>query len=596
MCEWKRIDRVALCRKSRAVQLCRNGPYSNENAPESPDCTARFKVAMDSALAPMMAFVCTSSSTAEGTRDAPAPTSLWILTGALLWALTAPGHANPAPPNDNAQVPPQCYVDTSGGHNACYTCHQSHTVPSPPNRVGDGWQQNRLPSGPDLSRNPWRNLVVPPEPRSPLPHPLDDWLRVDNYAAGLSAGTQPRMPAVHGYSQGAAAFQTDGFAKDGSGWVAIRYKPFPGEFWPTNGSFGDVLIRLPARFRQRQGTTDQATYRMNLALLELQILGLEAVSIRAVEEAQFGADLDGDGRLGTALRLTDRERYFGDAQSTATQPMVYPEGTEFLHALRYPAVNANGRVAPSRRFKELRYMRKLRVLSTAELDSRLGNERQEQVEGSGFVLTRNDSGFYDNRFGWEIGGWIEARDGHLRVQTAEETRFCLGCHGFIGTPIDSTFAFARKLPGPAGWRYQQVRGLPDAANRGGQTAEYAEYLQRTGGWDEYESNSELHANWQRNATGTLNDISRLIVPSPKRARALSRAYLSIVASQNFRLGRTALTAAGARVMTATDGALPLPRSARIDDWDLRLDWTRVPLPVAPPPKAETIAEPHGQSD
>ena len=31
----------------------------------------------------------------------------------------------------------------------------------------------------------------------------------------------------------------------GSDWRTVRYQPFPGAFWPTNGSTGDVFIRLP---------------------------------------------------------------------------------------------------------------------------------------------------------------------------------------------------------------------------------------------------------------------------------------------------------------------------------------------------------------
>src|SRR3546814_2792844 len=52
----------------------------------------------------------------------------------------------------------------------------------------------------------------------------------------------------------AQGFDDTGFARDGSGWRAFRYKPFPGTFWPTNGASDDVLIRLPAIFRDRKST------------------------------------------------------------------------------------------------------------------------------------------------------------------------------------------------------------------------------------------------------------------------------------------------------------------------------------------------------
>ena len=41
-----------------------------------------------------------------------------------------------------------------------------------------------------------------------------------------------------------------GFARDRSGWRALRYKPFSGTFWPTNGSSDDVFVRLDPDFRR----------------------------------------------------------------------------------------------------------------------------------------------------------------------------------------------------------------------------------------------------------------------------------------------------------------------------------------------------------
>ena len=49
---------------------------------------------------------------------------------------------------------------------------------------------------------------------------------------------------------GAEAFESNGIAKDGSGWVAFNYKPLPSTFWPTNGSTDDVMIRLSEKFQQ----------------------------------------------------------------------------------------------------------------------------------------------------------------------------------------------------------------------------------------------------------------------------------------------------------------------------------------------------------
>src|SRR6185436_19502079 len=69
-----------------------------------------------------------------------------------------------------------------------------------------------------------------------------------------------------------AGFDDDGFARDGSGWRAVRYKPFPGAFFPTNGSAGDVFIRLPEAFRQDEsGASSRAAYMANLAIVEAAI-------------------------------------------------------------------------------------------------------------------------------------------------------------------------------------------------------------------------------------------------------------------------------------------------------------------------------------
>lgn len=39
------------------------------------------------------------------------------------------------------------------------------------------------------------------------------------------------------------------------------------------------------------------------------------------------------------------------------------------------------------------------------------------------------------------------RDGDLRFNLHEETMFCMGCHNTVGTTIDKTFAFPRKVDG-----------------------------------------------------------------------------------------------------------------------------------------------------
>ena len=89
-----------------------------------------------------------------------------------------------------------------------------------------------------------------------------------------------------------------------------------------------------------------------------------------------------------------------------------------------------------------------------------------------------------NGFGWQLQGFIEDPAGRLRLQTEEEHRWCMGCHGTIGVTVDSTFTLTRKVPGLAGWAYQNPHGIPDVAQTGSETPEYALYLHRVRGGDE----------------------------------------------------------------------------------------------------------------
>ena len=98
-----------------------------------------------------------------------------------------------------------------------------------------------------------------------------------------------------GYTQD-CWFQPDseGFDRspDGAmtGWRAFAYAPFPGMFWPTNGSAGDVFIRLPAAFRRDPaGRESTAVYRLNLAILEAYIRRVD-VPLPPTDERELGSD------------------------------------------------------------------------------------------------------------------------------------------------------------------------------------------------------------------------------------------------------------------------------------------------------------------
>ncbi len=94
-------------------------------------------------------------------------------------------------------------------------------------------------------------------------------------------------------------------APDGraTGWRAYAYVPMPGLFWPTNGSAADAFIRLPEAYREdAAGKESEEVYSRNLAIVEAFIRRVD-VPIPVTDERALGADLDGDGRLGQAVKV-----------------------------------------------------------------------------------------------------------------------------------------------------------------------------------------------------------------------------------------------------------------------------------------------------
>ncbi len=173
------------------------------------------------------------------------------------------------------------------------------------------------------------------------------WIETDSYSelAGRlrAAGFQGWVPDREGLERAEGAFDAHGFAKDGSQWVAINYKPFPSTFWPTNGSTDDVMIRLPAEFRRdasgresRDGTLRILRFSRRRSRI-CPRWGRGLLTSDAV-----GVDLDGDGRLGRASVVKARDSYVGGASKVAVEHTVYPQGTEFLHTVRYVGVAADG--------------------------------------------------------------------------------------------------------------------------------------------------------------------------------------------------------------------------------------------------------------
>ncbi len=501
--------------------------------------------------------------------------------------------------NVEAGVPPQCYTRTGARSNPCWTCHTSRNGL---NQTDDWRLQQRYDFSEAGRANHWTNLFQ--DRRAALAHVGDaeilSYIRQDNYAALRPAllkhpGYQGWVPDLD-YRQG---FDAEGFARDGSDWRAFRYKPFPGTFWPTNGSADDVLIRLPPPFRQdAAGNPSRAVYKANLAILEAAMAVPDSQpdarlrrSIEPVDEAAAGLDLDGDGHLGTALRIRGLPvHYAGAAAGEPVRRYDYPQGTEFLHSVRYLDPDAPQLMAA--RFKELRYAVKRTQLNAETRQWRYDEEARERDIGGRPHYSGTAYSGQTNAFGWRLQGYIEDAAGRLRLQTREEQLYCMGCHTGIGVTVDQTFSLPRKVPGAAGWGPQNLAGIEDVPQAGSAEPEILRYLRRVGGGDEFRANGEMlqrffpggrldTARVRRAAPGGGGDIRDLVVPSRRRALQLDKAYLLIVREQSFVHGRDALLAPAANVHAQLDNSdTALKASGRTyRDGRLWLDWDAAPAPT-----------------
>ncbi len=545
------------------------------------------------------------------------------LTLLALLATAAPAHALDLTAtvlaNKTAYIPPQCYTKTEDAqgavHNPCQTCH---TLPRAPNFVSDpDLQQDYAMPGPALE-NPWTNLFV--DRRAAVAatdaEEIRDWVRTDNYLGAdgrpVLAARLDRLPpewdangdgAWAGYRPDAFfAFDDEGFdhAPDGrrTGWRAFAYVPLPGTFWPTNGSTDDVMIRLPDAYRQTaDGTESLAVYKANLAITEA-LINRADVAIEPMDEAALGVDLNRDGALATATRVAfafaplegvtmhwaGRAGTLGPKEAPLAAGL-YPLGTEFLHSVRYLDPRPEG-VTMAPRMKELRYMKKTSWQNYADLEEGALAEKKEDAD-----FPDRPKQFFGsaeagipNGMGWRLQGFIEDAAGDLRPQSFEETVFCMGCHGSIGTTDDSTFAFPRKLSGPGafrdGWYHWTQKGLsgtPDLVRADGQ-GDYAHYLRTNHAGDEFRSNAEVIAAWLEGgdladdkAAALTADIAPLVTPSPERAIALDAAYRMIVREQSFVKGRDAtLAPQDATVWRRVEQDAPTGIAEPADPWFYRL--------------------------
>lgn len=499
--------------------------------------------------------------------------------------------------NPEAGVPPQCYTHTAGETNPCWTCH---TAPTAPNALEDWKLQEDYAFSETALTNHWQNLFVE---RSAAMAALSDeavwaYIRQDNYTPLRQAlAARPEYPGWVPDLDFQQGFDADGFAHDGSGWRAVRYKPFLGTFWPTNGSTDDVMLRLPQAFRSdSQGRPSRAVYQVNLAIVEAAIAVAPAhlpdalgLRVEPLDETLAGVDLDGDGQLTAAVTRLQRlpSYYVGGAQAIPVVRYLYPRGTEFLHTVRY--LDPDQPTWLSSRMKEVRYARKVQWLDPSAVYRAYAYERQAKARGLLPTYTGSPLTGLRNSFGWQFQGFIEDAAGRLRVQTEEEHRFCMGCHSSLGVTVDQTFALARKIPGAAGWRPQDVRDIPDVPQHGHLEPELLTYLRRVLGGDEFRANTEMQQRFfpagvldaalvRRAAPGGDQDLAWAILPSRPRALALNRAYMALVPTQTFALGRDTLLAPPVHVhRVIRNGATELRATGRVfQDGRLWLDWDAGP--------------------
>ena len=493
--------------------------------------------------------------------------------------------------NREAIIPPQCYTKHLGNHNPCMVCHQNYEYSSRPNAMNDRELQSEYAFSEVGETNRWKNLF---EDRSEAIKKISDqdvidYIYTDNYSPLIESLKKTKdwegpIPEIKNYHLGQRAFDDIGFAKDNSHWVAFNYKPFPSTFWPTNGSTDDVLIRLPEEFRTsscKEKKYSRDTYIVNLSILEISIKDLKEVSIPQVDENRICEDVNGDGKLSLINSVPAREFYIGGASAVKTHKMLYPEGVEFIHSVRYVGLDGQLNIVIPPRMKELRYMKKHKFYSKEQLLSNYTSEHQEKRDGKlpNFVEI-GDRGL-NNGFGWSIMGFIENKDGDLRKQNFEENFFCMGCHTSMGATIDQTFAFPRKVTGKEGWGYIDLKGMKDAPNEGFSEAEILTYLMNTGGGNEFRENKEMEERWF-DSNGKIKvdkvkkaDVYDLITPSPKRAMDLNKAYMLIVKKQSFIYGRDATISPAKNVYTEVnpEKAPVLPEN-KIKNWDIRLNWNK----------------------
>jgi hypothetical protein len=376
--------------------------------------------------------------------------------------------------NPYANIPPQCYTETSYGmQNSCLFCHSNaaarielgNTIPQAGLNDKIGNLQLEYAFGPaneftkNPNVNPWRNLIAPKELSNAFKKlnidtknwNLKEYIKTDNWEKAYNNKINkkefilfPKLNPSH------LPAQNDGFVrapnkdealfKDvkgyNTGWRAINFIPY-GIFTPYSGSVSGIYIQLSQKFmKDKKGNFDLDIYKKNLDLLE-----------KAIQD-----------RLGE-----NDKNYMGLARNILVERGLFPLGTEFAHPLHYVDIEAdatysNNNKYPglrSNRVKEIRYMYKYQMYYPQEIVTK---------EEDAALYYNEDESWIDNGAGWYMSGFIEDKNGDLRGQTPQELLSCIGCHsstyGFepeqftsgTGNTIDTIWSMPRKLPEDRGWK------------------------------------------------------------------------------------------------------------------------------------------------
>lgn len=481
-----------------------------------------------------------------------------------------------------------CYTKTKDEKsenisNPCYSCHTKGQIP---NYYNDSNLQQEYNFPQEVRKNPFSNLFR--DRSNQVAQITDqeilDYIKTSNYfdengtitlATTLPANWKGYRPDCY-YNFNDEGFDINPNTNTYTLWRAFRYYPFLGTFWPTNGSTDDVLIRLSLEFSQNElGNFDIDIYKLNLSIIESLVKQKNIELSNEIDENIYGVDLNQNGILDSSNKIViasyDKMSYIGKAKQQLKEgkihlaPGLFPEGTEFLHSVRYVDWDeSSDHIMMSNRMKELRYAKKYGWSTYSQIERVAQSELNEALaNGSDEAIMATFSGDFenglDNDLSWKYQGFIEDKNGNLRPQTHEETIGCMGCHSHLGATTDSTFSFARKLEGNNkslnnyGWNHWSQKGLkgiiePQVNYKNlGKQYEYSFYLQNNHSGNEFRNNDEVQEKFFT-SEGTIkndmleklhDDISLLLFPSKTRALTLDKGYRVMAKEQSYIYGRDA---------------------------------------------------------